>query len=115
MPGTDYTGTERRRTIDAACRVVRAGLVARVNANFPTRGGRISPAAVADLEANALRLLRGLESVGAFTEPRVTFSDEGEGILVTEELIFEVSIQPPGKARRISGTIAFSRAAVAAA
>ena len=113
VPGTDYTGTERRRTIDAACRVVRAGLVSRINANFPTRNGRIAPAAVADLEANGVRLLRGLESVGAFTEPIVAFSDAAAGILVTEELLFEVSIQPPGKARRISGTIAFSRGAAA--
>ena len=111
IPGTDYTGTERRRTIDAACRVLRQGLLPRVNANFPTRGGRIAPAAVADLEANGLRLLRGLESAGAFTSPSVTFSDAGDGILVTEELIFEVSVQPPGKARRLSGTIAFSRGA----
>ena len=111
VPGTDYSGTERRRTIDAACRVVRAGLLARVNANFPTRGGHIAPSAVADLEANGLRLLRGLESAGAFTDPLVVFSDAGAGILSTEELIFEVSIQPPGKARRINGTIAFSRGA----
>lgn len=112
VPGTDYTGTERRRTIDAACRVARQGLLARVNANFATRGGRIAPAAIADLEANGVRLLRPLESAGAFSDPRVTFRDAEQGILRTEELEFEVSVQPPGKARRISGTIAFSRGTV---
>ena len=114
IPGSDFTGTERRRVMDTACRRVNRVLKRRQNGRVATGpDGRMTVAERAAWSGDAVRVLEDLEREGALSSPRATVVDEAPGILQGGTVVAEVDFIPEGKAERIKGFVAFSRGSTA--
>ena len=104
IPGSDFTGTERRRVMDTACRRVNRVLKRRQNGRVATGSdGRMTVAERAAWAGDAVRVLEDLEREGAFSSPRATVVDEAPGILQGGTVVAEIDFIPEGKARADQG------------
>lgn len=108
--GSDYDIVERRRTMDKACRQVRAAQLVWVNDTAKV-GADGSPEGVEMLVAQSENPLQIMVTAGEISSGAVVVPD-GQNILSTKKLKTKVRIVPLGKLTYIENEIAFSNPAL---
>ena len=112
LVGSDYTGIERRRLIDLACRRVRQAILPRLNDFIRTdTTGHIAPQERDNMVARGLSALRTLTAQGVASAPEVVVTDSAEGLLVDDTIFVRIRFIPPGKAARLEASLEFYRGA----
>ena len=108
VDSTDYTGVERRRVMDEACRRVYRALFPFLNDIVETdANGRMTTAEKAQWGGTALAALRTLQAVGALSAAQAVVNDKDPGILVSGTVLVQIRFVPAGKAESIEATLAF--------
>ena len=111
-----YSGVERRRLMDEACRRAYGRLFRKINSLVPTdAAGRMTDGAKAQWAGEARTALRGLINAGALTHVTVIVSDSADGVLRDSTVTVTYRLTPNAKAEDIIGTVTYYVAPAAAA
>jgi hypothetical protein len=108
--GSDYDLVERRRTMDKACRQVRAAQLFFVNDAVKV-GKDGSPEGIQMLVAQSQNPLDAMKTNGEISDGTIVVPD-GQNILSTKTLVMKIRVTPLGKLSYIENEIAYSNPAL---
>lgn len=106
---SDYAYIENMRTMDKACRGVRANLLPQLNSplKVDTETGQLDPATVAFLETTAGKALEDMEKADELSGYRAEIDPE-QNVLATSEVEVIVKNVPMGVMRKVHVKIGFT-------
>ena len=108
-PTSDYAYIENVRTIDKACRGVRANLLPYLNSplKVDAETGQLDPGTVAFLETTAGKALEDMEKAGELSGYRAEIDPE-QNVLATSEVEVIIKNVPMGVMRSVHVKIGFT-------